>query len=210
MDKEINNKLDNNQDDKELNINSDDNLIDEQNLKDKEHKHKSKELKKLEEQIKELTEKYEKLCVEKEEWYNSFLRKAADFDNYRKRITKEIENLKYTANKELLLKIIPIFDNFKRAIDSTEKFNDYKVLIDGLKITYSELNKIFEDLGLKPIECVGKIYDPNLHEVISFEERDDIENDNIIIEEIERGYYLGDSVLKHSKVKVAKKKNKQN
>jgi molecular chaperone GrpE len=176
------------------------------------HDKKEKECKdcrKLREEILHLKDSVEKLKTENAALDDSYRRKVADFDNYRKRMLKQVEESSVEAGKKIVSKIVPIVDNFSRAIRNSEVNKDFNSLYEGLKITNSDINKLFDDLGVKPIDAVGKEFDPNLHEALMMEEREDVPFDKTVVEELEKGYTIGDSVIRHSKVKVAKKVEKQ-
>ncbi len=169
-------------------------------------KKECKECKKLKEELHKQKTENEKLNAEKCELMDSYKRKVAEFDNYRKRTLKQIEDTEIDSTKKLIVDILPIFDNFGRAMIDADKNHDFSTLYNGLKITYSQIGAFFEKIGVKPIDAVGKEFDHNYHEALMMEEREDIEHEKTVIEELEKGYQLGDSVLRTSKVKVAKKK----
>ncbi|OHD54125.1 MAG: nucleotide exchange factor GrpE [Spirochaetes bacterium GWF1_51_8] len=135
-----------------------------------------------------------------------FQRKAAEFENYKKRIIDEKEKHRVMANRNLVMEIFPLIDNFERGLKVAEQTKDFDGLLKGIHITIEGLHSIFERFNVCPIESVGKEFDPNLHEAIMMEERDDIELDMVVLEEFEKGYIMGDIVVKHSKVKVGRKK----
>lgn len=165
-----------------------------------------KECKKLRDEVRHLKENVEKLAADNAGLDDQYKRKVADFDNYRKRMLRQMEEASDDANRKIVMRILPILDNFGRAIRDSEQNRDFQHLYDGLKITNSEIHRLFDDLGVKPIESVGKEFDPNLHEALLMEERDDVPFEKTVLEELEKGYMLGDMVVRHSKVKVGKKK----
>ena len=173
------------------------------------HDKKEKECRdcrKLKEEVHHLKEEIRALKEQNAVLDDSYKRKVADFDNYRKRMLKQMEDSAVEANKKIVARILPVLDNFGRALSHSEESRDFNTLHEGLKITNSEILRLFSDIGVKPIESVGKEFDPNLHEALMMEERDDVAFDKTVTDEIERGYTLGDAVIRHSKVKVAKKK----
>lgn len=185
---------------------------------DKEHHHEHekhdndkkekdcKDCKKLKEEVHHLKEDIQRLKEQNASLDDSYKRKVADFDNYRKRMLKQMEDSASEANRKIVLRILPVMDNFGRALSHSEENKDFNTLYEGLKITNSEIHRLFDDLDVKPIESIGKEFDPNLHEALMMEEREDVAFDKTVVEEIEKGYTLGDTVIRHSKVKVAKKK----
>jgi len=134
-----------------------------------------------------------------ETYLNQYKYLKADFENYRKMMEKDKFDIIQYANQKLILELIPIIDDIENAINKTK--NNEQI---GLKIILDNLTKIFESNGLKPIECIGKKFDPYYHEVLIKEESD--KEDGVIIEEIQKGYMLNNKVIKHSRVKISKKR----
>ena len=146
----------------------------------------------------------DKLKADFDNLNNQYLRLAADFDNYRKRQEQEREALLKYGKQECMKKIIEVVDNFDRAVQSVEKIDN----VEKMKETFFVLNKQFIDsltkLGLEQIECVGQKFDPNLHEAVMQTPTEEYEEDTII-NELQKGYKLGDKVLRPSMVSVAVK-----
>lgn len=139
---------------------------------------------------------------------DQYLRKAADLDNYRKRMIREKdETLKY-ANTNILVDLISIIDDFERAIQSTEQTQDFKTLHDGVSIIEKQLVSMLESkYNLKRFEAKGSEFDPNAHEAVQMVEQDDIASP-IVLEDFMRGYSLHERIVRTAKVKVAMPKNK--
>ncbi len=160
----------------------------------------------VEEEIKEeeTVLEVDKLKSDYENLNNQYLRLAADFDNFRKRQEQEREALLKYGKQECMKKIIEVVDNFDRAVQSVEKIDN----VEKMKETFFVLNKQLIDsltkLGLEHIECVGQKFDPNLHEAVMQTPTDEYEEDTII-NELQKGYKLGDKVLRPSMVSVATK-----
>ena len=158
----------------------------------------------VEEVPEETTSETDKLKADYETLNNQYLRLAADFDNFRKRQEQEREALLKYGKQECMKKIIEVVDNFDRAIQSVEKIDN----VEKMKETFFVLNKQLIDsltkLGLEHIECVGQKFDPNLHEAVMQTPTDEYEEDTII-NELQKGYKLGDKVLRPSMVSVATK-----
>lgn len=144
-----------------------------------------------------LQEKYDTLN-------NQYLRLAADFDNFRKRQAQEREALITFGAQECMKKVLEVADNFDRAIDMVEKIDN----LDKMKETFHILNKQLTDsltkLGLEQIKCVGEKFDPNLHEAVMQTPTDEYPEETIITE-MQKGYKLGDKVLRPAMVSVAVK-----
>ncbi|MEM0457214.1 MAG: nucleotide exchange factor GrpE [Nitrososphaerota archaeon] len=150
-----------------------------------------------------LREKLETLEKENERLRNDYLYLAAELDNLRKYMIKEIERTRRAAIESLLIKLINVYEAIEKA---TEYYGEQQSpLLEGLKLIGKDILKILEDSGVKRMETIGKKFDPFLHEAIEHIEMDDVE-DGVIIEEVTKGYMLDDKVLKPPKVKVAKSK----
>ncbi|MFW6014661.1 MAG: nucleotide exchange factor GrpE [Candidatus Nanoarchaeia archaeon] len=148
------------------------------------------------------TQEYEKLKNKAEESENLTKRIKADFENYKKSIEREKEQFKEYAVAGLIEKLLPVLDTFDQALVSTKSEEEKK----GLGLIYSQMIDILEKEGLRPIESVGQFFDPYKHEILMQEESD--KEDDLIIEEFQKGYMFKDRVLRYSKVKVAKKRDK--
>ncbi len=148
------------------------------------------------------------LTKEKTSLYDQALRRQAEFDNYRKRVEREKGEIYQHARAEVLLELLPVLDNFERALVSLEKSgNDAEALRQGVELIHKQLNDAVTRMGLEPVESVGQTFDPNLHEAVTTEPSEDHEEDTII-EEFQRGYRLGTRLLRPAKVKVAASPNR--
>lgn len=175
---------------------------------DKKHEHHKKEdHKHLEKEVKELRAENEKLSADASQFKDAYARKVAEFDNYRKRVLREMDELRLSANKKIILDFITVFDNLRRAIESTNGPEHFQALFDGLRITFDQMRSLLEKNEVKPIDSKGAAFDHACHEALMMEEREDVEHDMTVVEEFEKGYMMGASVLKPAKVKVAKKKS---
>lgn len=146
----------------------------------------------------------EKLKTDLENLNNQYIRLAADFDNYRKRQAQEREALLKYGAQECLKKVIEVADNFDRAIQTVENIDN----IDKMKETFFILNKQLTDslakLGVEQIKSVGEKFDPNLHEAVMQTPTEEYPEETIIAE-MQKGYKLGDKVLRPAMVNVAVK-----
>ncbi|MCK9186127.1 nucleotide exchange factor GrpE [Candidatus Gracilibacteria bacterium] len=127
-------------------------------------------------------------------------RTMADFQNYKRRVEEEKKSWAIFANFELIKSLLPIFDNFKRAQTHEPKDVNEETTkwLEGIGMSINQLEKLLQDFGVKKIESLGQKFNPDFHEALA---QDKGEKD-IIIEELESGYTLGDKVLRHAKVKV--------
>ena len=130
-------------------------------------------------------------------------RVQAEFENYKKRCERDSSEFVKIANAELIKKLLPTLDDFELALKNCRAKDDF---YKGIELIYSHLIEALQSQGLKHIEAVGKKFDPYFHEALLTEESD--QEENIILEEMQKGYLLNDKVIRHTKVKVSKNKNK--
>ncbi len=134
-------------------------------------------------QVQELTETLQRL--------------QADFENYRKRVEKENAEFKQYATRQLLTELLPILDNFQMALRVVDD--------EGFKLIYAQMFEILERYGLKYIDALGKKYDPRFHEALLQEESE--KEPGMVIEELQKGYIVGETVLRPARVKISRRKN---
>jgi len=147
-------------------------------------------------------EKIAELEAQLAETRDQLLRKAADFENFRKRMNQEKQNSIEYANQSLLLDIIPVIDDFERAIQSAEKSADLNAFIEGVKMIEKRLTSQLESKwGLKRFSSAGEPFDPNIHEALMMEKSPDV-TEAVVQEDLVRGYLLKDRVIRAAKVKV--------
>jgi molecular chaperone GrpE len=134
----------------------------------------------------------------------TFMRKTADMDNYRKRLIREKESAVQYANERLISDLIPIIDDFDRAVEASET-QDLAGHVDGVKMIRQQLLDVLgRNWGLKPMDdIVGKEFSPHEHEALMMETGDQYDSE-IVLAELQKGYYLHSKVLRHAKVKVGK------
>ncbi len=152
--------------------------------------------------------KSEKEAAEQEakETYDKLLRISAEFDNYKKRTAREMDEFRKFANESLLMKLLPVVDNLERAISSSqEKKSSESCITEGIDMTLKEILNVFETFQVKPIESLNKTFDPNFHQAVMQEETEEIE-ENIIIKEFQKGYMIQNRLLRAAMVVVAKAK----
>ncbi len=153
--------------------------------------------------ISDLEARISALEAENSELKEQYLRKQADFENFRKRMQREKEDSAKFANKELLLDIIPVIDDFERAILSAGDSQDFASLYDGVMLIEKQLTGMLErKWGLARFEATGSEFDPQLHEALTMETTTDVEHATVV-EDFQKGYMLHDRVLRSAKVKVA-------
>lgn len=143
------------------------------------------------------------LTQEKIALYDQLLRRQAEFENYRRRVEREKSETYHRARAEVLLELLPVLDNYERALWSLERNRgDAEGLRHGIELIHRQFKDALTKFGLEPVEAVGQTFDPNLHEAVTIEPTQEHE-ENTVIEEFQRGYKLGDKLLRPAKVKVA-------
>jgi len=131
------------------------------------------------------------------------MRIAADFDNFRKRTRTEKEELAKYANSNLVTELLPVLDNFQRALEVQDPNGEVKKFLAGMEMIYKQLLQLLAQTGLEPINAIGETFDPKKHEAVMHIEDESVP-DNVILEELRCGYMFKDKVLRPSMVKVAK------
>ncbi|MCF8010470.1 MAG: nucleotide exchange factor GrpE [Clostridiales bacterium] len=157
--------------------------------------------KEYQEEIKSLKDELKLEKAKSTEYYNRLTRLQSDFNNFRKRIQKEKEDLSKYAGETLVNKILPVLDNFQRAVETSS--GESEKLLEGVEMIYRQLYEVLESEGLQPVAAVGEEFDPNQHEAVIQEEIDQYE-DNTVIQEMRRGYLFKDRLLRPAMVKVAR------
>ena len=158
--------------------------------KEKGHRHSKteEELETIENEIIELKDKH--------------IRLQADFDNYRKRTLKERMELLKTAGESVLMGILPVIDDFDRAMQTLDLVGEDSHIVDGMKLIYNKFQEFLKQNGVKEIEAVGQVFNTDLHEAITKipAPTDDLRGK--IIDVVQKGYYLNDKVIRFAKVVV--------
>ena len=137
-----------------------------------------------------------------EELTDKLTRQMAEFDNFRKRTEKEKSQMYEVGAKDIIEKILPVVDNFERGLAAVTEEEKENAFVQGMEKVYKQLMTTLEGIEVKPIEAVGKEFDPNFHNAVMHVEDENL-GENIIAEEFQKGYLYRDSVVRHSMVKVA-------
>ena len=143
---------------------------------------------KKDQQIEELTDKHKRLM--------------AEFQNYRNRSEKEKSAMFEVGARSIIEKLLPIVDNFERGIAALSEEEQKSPTGQGMNLIYKQLMTAFEEMGVTVIEAKGQQFDPELHNAVMHEDNDELE-ENVVVEEFQKGYKYRDSVIRHSMVKVA-------
>ncbi|WP_106768374.1 nucleotide exchange factor GrpE [Paenibacillus faecalis] len=144
----------------------------------------------------------EKLQNEMSEQQQRTLRVQADFDNFRRRTQKEKEDLAKYASSKLITELLPVFDNFERAIAASEDNQDFESFSKGVSMIFRQLETVLNAEGLTAMNSVGQPFNPEFHQAIMQVESDEYE-EGIVVEEVQKGYMLKDRVLRPAMVKVS-------
>ena len=137
-----------------------------------------------------------------EELTDKYKRTFAEFDNFRKRTEKEKSAMYEIGAKDIIEKILPVVDNFERGLQTVSEEEKNNPFVEGMDKIYKQLVKTLDDAGVKPIEAVGKEFNPNLHNAVMHIEDENF-GENIVAEEFQKGYMYRETVVRHSMVKVA-------
>ena len=173
-----------------------DNNIEEQveEVKDNkvQEKNENSDLETLKAQLKEEKEK-------SDEYYEHLKRNMAEFDNYKKRISKEKDMMYNTISADIISELLPILDNFDKALNAETLDESYK---NGMAMIYNQFNETLQKLGVEEIDALNKVFDPNFHEAVMHIE-DESFGEKEIVEVFRKGYKIGDKIIRHAMVKVA-------
>ena len=125
----------------------------------------------------------------------------AEFDNFRKRTDKEKSQMFEIGAKSVIEKILPVVDNFERALDAASDEEKETPFVQGIDKIYKHMMTTLEEIGVTPIDAVGKEFDPNLHNAVMHDEDEEMD-ENIVAEQFQKGYMYKENVVRHSMVKV--------
>lgn len=152
----------------------------------------------------EIEEKLAQAQAQAKDYHDRMLRMAAELENVRKRASREMEDVRKYATENLISQLLSVVDNLERAIASASPENQNgKGVVDGVALTLSEITKILEKHHVKPIEAMGKAFDPAFHQAMSQEERSDHPT-NTVVQEFQKGYLMHDRLLRPAMVVVSK------
>jgi molecular chaperone GrpE len=158
------------------------------------------ELRRVEAELKKLTE-------ERADLFDKLARRQADFDNFRKRTERERSETYNRALGEVVRRLLPVMDNIQRALDTERMMEvgesaEFRHFLEGVELINRQLGVVVEGLGVEVVPTVGQLFDPHVHEAVATEQTAEVEPDTIV-QEMQRGYRLGDKLLRPAMVKVA-------
>lgn len=139
-----------------------------------------------------------------DEYKEQLQRVQAEYENYIKRTKREMELIQERGSEEVLLRIADIYQDMTRALEVKETEGAYTTLHEGLMMIASHINKLLQEYGIAPIPVQGKVFDPELHEALLVKKVQN-EPENIVVEELQRGYTMKNRVIRHAKVKITRR-----
>jgi molecular chaperone GrpE (heat shock protein) len=147
--------------------------------------------------------------AERQDLFDKLARRSADFDNFRKRTERERSETYNRALAEVVRRLLPVLDNLQRALDAervvqVKESEEFRHFLQGVELINRQLGGVLESLGVESVPTVGELFDPHVHEAVATEETEEVEPDTIT-QEMQRGYRLGDKLLRPAMVKVATK-----
>ena len=146
----------------------------------------------------------EKLKEEVEEMKDKFLRKVAEFDNYKRRNAKEMRDLIQTAGKDVIIDLLDVLDDCDRAQKQMEISTDVKEIKDGVMLVFNKFRNLLQARGLKVMETKNQEFNPDLHDAITEIPAPSEDLKGKVVDEVTKGYYLNDKIIRHAKVVVGK------
>lgn len=153
--------------------------------------------------IQELEAQIEKMKEEKAELNDRFLRLFSEFDNYKKRVNREKLEMLSTASEKVIVSLLPVIDDFERAIAANEKVEDIAAIKEGFNIIYNKLVQMLKRFDVEEIAAKGEVFDTNFHEAVTQFPTDKEEDKGKVIDVTEKGYKIKEKVIRYAKVVVA-------
>ncbi len=158
-------------------------------------------------ELKRVEGELKKLADERQEFNDRLARRQAEFDNFRKRTERERSETYQRSLAEVVRRLLPVLDNLQRALDAervvqVKESAEFRHFLEGVELINRQLGGVLEGLGVEAVPTVGELFDPHVHEAVATEETDAVEPDTIT-QEMQRGYRLGDKLLRPAMVKVA-------
>ena len=163
----------------------------------------SEGIRELYEEVARMQQELEEVKLQSEAATDTMLRLAAELDNYKKRTAKERKSLIKYASQDIVQELLPILDNFQRAIQSASESRDFNSFLEGVKMVSKQMHDVLKKKGVSTIEAVGKTFDPTVHEAVMQITSED-HPENVVVAELQKGYMLHDRVIRPSMVAVSK------
>ena len=172
--------------------------------KEKRHKDAKREISSLRSQFKALKEELESTDKEADEYLDYLKRLKAEFENYKRRSQKERERIVSWSNEDLIKQCLPVLDDLERAVDSSQQSKNLASLVQGMVMILEKLRAILQKQGLQEIKAKGEEFNPHFHEALMSVNLAEYP-DNLVVEEMRKGYKLNDKILRPAMVKVNKR-----
>ena len=144
----------------------------------------------------------QKFQAELAEMKDKYLRLYSEFDNFKKRTSKERIEVIQTANRELMTALLPVLDDFHRTSKSFESSDNIEALKEGINLVYNKFTRTLEQKGLKPLEAKGEVFNSDLHEAVTQIPAPSEDMKGKVVDELEKGYYLNDKIIRYAKVVI--------
>jgi molecular chaperone GrpE len=154
-------------------------------------------------QVSDEAGKVKELEQKSQELNDKYLRLYSEFDNYRRRTVKEKSDIIKTAGEDIFKTLLPVIDDFERAMKANENIEDVEAIKEGVQLIYNKLKNAVQQKGLTPFESIGSAFDADTMEAITHIPATDESQKGKVIDEVEKGYKLGDKVIRYAKVIVA-------
>lgn len=179
---------------------------DEQNKMSEQEENKSEELGQNEKIDADAADKSEakiaELEIQLKEWQDKLLRKAAEFENYKRRTENDQFNLINYAAESFIIKLLPVVDDFERSLEHIDDIDNNKAVKEGIKLVYEKLLKVLDEQGVKKMQTKGEPFNVDYHDAL-MQRKDDSVPPHTVLEEVESGYLYRDKVIRHAKVIVS-------
>lgn len=174
--------------------------------KDQESPDKKAEKPAKDKTIKVKESEHAKLIEEAARYKDQYVRLYAEFENARKRMERDKQDFIRYANEGIITEFLEVLDNLERSVESAKaKHEDYTAFLKGIEMVMAHIYEMLRKNGVAPIEARGKMFDPHCHEVL-MQEESETADDGVVLDEFQKGYRLGERVIRTAKVKVARKK----
>lgn len=166
-------------------------------------KAENKEIKALKDEIETLRSEIDDLCNQKDEIFGKLQRVSADYANFQKRVPKQISDSISYEKERIIKSLLPALDNFEHTLQNSHSSENLDAVIKGVRIIYDQMLDILKSHGVEQTKSLGEQFDPNLHEAMMRKADEELE-DNIVLEEFQKGYKLNGRTIRPSKVVVNK------
>ena len=159
--------------------------------------------------VEELLSKIEEKENQLNEYISAYRKVKTESEEFQNRLSRDFEKRVEIMKGKIISDLLPLVDNFERALNSADELRDFHGLLDGIKMIYSQVLNILKNDNVEKLERIGRPFDPNIDEAIGIVDVENEDNDNVVVDEFERGYMLSGKLLRPAKVRVGKFANKK-